>query len=35
MSVLLFAQSLRIYFLFSTVGFAFIFGEGEQTLEYP
>ena len=32
MSVLLFAQILRSYFLFSTVGFTFICDEGEQTI---
>ena len=33
MSVLSFAQILRSYFLFSTVGFAFI-NEGEQAVLY-
>ena len=32
MSVLSFAQILRGYFVFSTVGFTFICGEGEQTI---
>ena len=32
MSVLSFAQVLRSYFLFSTVGFTFICDEGEQML---